>query len=355
MTALAAVGTAVLLALVGVFVLDFIFRQEIQSLQRLGLIVVAALAVAWAWRKYAQPLLSVRESDIDMALMVERQQQIDSDLVAAIQFEDDVQGRWGSRQLETAVIEYVAQVGRDINVFQGFNREQLKSRVTMLRNYRRGGRNRRADFPGPCPRFSNRLCLGSMHYPSATQIKSLAINGRDVLHGGMQPQNIRCAEGREVELHSPLRGEPAQRRQTVGCRRANDSNGPKLNITPLSPEDRLARLRTAQNMVAEARQSPDLDLAGPWYEELASLVQFESPEGGSAGVWMRSASAERIGQATAQRKLGEHRRIAHRTLTAQPLVEAPRALRGPSAAAQRAGHATAFHWAMLTPIRPRSA
>ena len=42
----------------------------------------------WAYWRFARPLLKRRETDLDMALMVERQQGIDSDLVAAIQFEN---------------------------------------------------------------------------------------------------------------------------------------------------------------------------------------------------------------------------------------------------------------------------
>ncbi|MBC8076020.1 MAG: hypothetical protein H7Y32_08100, partial [Chloroflexales bacterium] len=47
--------------------------------------------------------------ELDIALMVERQQKIDSDLVAAIQFESPEAKRWGSTQLEGAVIDYVAE------------------------------------------------------------------------------------------------------------------------------------------------------------------------------------------------------------------------------------------------------
>src|SRR5215218_5670832 len=111
LTAWTAVGTAVLWALIGVFLVDFFLQREVAAPQRSILLLIAAGAIAWAYYKYARPLLAVQESEVDMALLVERQQQIESDLVAAIQFEDDVQGRWGSRELELAVIDYVGTVG----------------------------------------------------------------------------------------------------------------------------------------------------------------------------------------------------------------------------------------------------
>src|SRR4051812_1280272 len=74
MTALAAIGIAILWALIVLFVIDFLFQREIQSPQRAILLLIGVAAVAWAWWRYAQPLLAVQESEIDMALMVERQQ-----------------------------------------------------------------------------------------------------------------------------------------------------------------------------------------------------------------------------------------------------------------------------------------
>ncbi len=277
LSAWAAVGTVVLLALLGLFILDYLFRQQVQAPQRIALMIVAAGVVAWGWWRYAQPLVSVRETDIDMALMVERQQQIDSDLVAAIQFEDDVQGRWGSRQLETAVIEYVAQVGRDIDVFQGFNRDQLKRRATLFGIVAAVVVLAALLFPGHAHAFFNRLMLGTLHYPSATQLESLAINGREVLGGGMQPHSLRCAEGREVNFILRCAGDiPLEGIAFLSSReRAQQTD---VLLTPLSAADRLARLQSARQMVRTAQQSPGLDLAGPWFEELAALVQYEAPE-----------------------------------------------------------------------------
>jgi hypothetical protein len=277
MSALSAVGTAVLWSLVGVFAIDWLFRREIQAPQRAILLVIAAGIVVWAFRKFALPLLAVHETEVDMALMVERQQQIDSDLVAAIQFEDDVEGRWGSRQLETAVIDYVAHLGPDIDVFQGFNREQLKKRAAAFGITAAVVVLAALLFPGYFAAFMNRLALGSAHYPSATQIRSLAVNGRSVLSHGLRPENMRCAEGREIEFLVRSTG----RLPEAGLARLNSLDHAQrtdVELKPLSRDERLARLHVAQKMIDEARQSSERDFAGPWFEELAALVQFEAPE-----------------------------------------------------------------------------
>jgi hypothetical protein len=277
LSALLAVGTAILWTLAVLFVLDWLFQREMQAPQRAVLILLGIGVVAWAFRHYAMPLLSVRETDIDMALMVERQQQIESDLVAALQFEDDVEGRWGSRQLENAVIDYVAHLGPDIDVYQGFNREQLVRRGTIFGATAAVVVLFALIFPGHVAVFGNRLALGSAHYPSATQIEAVAVNGRNVLVGGMQPVNIRCAEGRQVEFLVRTTG----RLPEVGLARLASkarSQRTQLELKPLTEDQRLARLQKALGMVGDARKSPGLDMGGPWFDELASLVQFELPE-----------------------------------------------------------------------------
>ena len=122
--------TAVLWTLVAVFIFDVVFQFGIP--ERVVLILIGAGIVAWAGHRFTRPLLGVKETDEDIALMVERQQQLDSDLVAALQFEKPEAAKWGSVQLETAVIDYVADVGRGINVFDGFSKEQMIRRGTIL-------------------------------------------------------------------------------------------------------------------------------------------------------------------------------------------------------------------------------
>ena len=292
-------GTAVLWALIGVFLVDFLLQREVAAPQRAILLLIAAAAVAWAFYKYARPLLSIRESEVDMALLVERQHQLDSDLVAAIQFEDDIQGRWGSRELELAVIDsvdYVTTVGDGIDVYHGFDRSQLKRRAQIFGITAAVVAIASLIFPGYLAAFANRLALGSQHYPSATQIKSLAINGRNVLTGsGLQPASIRCAEGRGIEFLLRVEGSLPEKGLTrLSARERFERTD--VELTPLSEEQRLLRLQRAQQMVTEAQGSTDTDLAGPWFEELASLVQTEAPgEWAELQLDAESLSASELG------------------------------------------------------------
>jgi hypothetical protein len=200
-TAWSSLVTAVLWALAGVLLFDVLFELEV--VPRLVVLLLAAGAVAWAFVRYTSPLLGQRESEIDMALLVERQQQIDSDLVAAIQFESPEAARWGSPQLEGAVIDYVAAVGRGINVFEGFSREQMTRRglvlgITVATLLILAGL-----FPGHAAAFVNRLFLGSMHYPTRTEIDQIVIGGKPVLIAakhGSHPEDLKAAQGRPLDF-----------------------------------------------------------------------------------------------------------------------------------------------------------
>jgi hypothetical protein len=116
----AAAAVTLALALAVVFVLDWHFRLGVP--ERVVVLLLAVAGIVWSWRKYTLPFVGVKEDLVQMALLVERQQQIDSDLVAALQFEGAPATAYGSTQLKTAVVDYVAQAAPGINVFDGFDR-----------------------------------------------------------------------------------------------------------------------------------------------------------------------------------------------------------------------------------------
>ena len=90
LTALSAMGIALLWLLGGLFLLDWCFQREIHAPQRILLMAIAGVIFVWAFRRYAVPFLVVRETEIDIALLVERRHQLENDLVAALQFEPDL-------------------------------------------------------------------------------------------------------------------------------------------------------------------------------------------------------------------------------------------------------------------------
>ena len=208
-TAWSSLVTAVLWALAGVFVLDLCCSSW-------------SLCRGWSccsWRpgpwsgpsvRYTRPLLGQRESEIDMALLVERQQQIDSDLVAALQFESPEAARWGSPQLETAVIDYVAAVGRGINVFEGFSREQMTRRglvlaITVLTLLALG----RACSPAMRRPSSTACCSARCTIRRSTRDRADRDQRQAVLDAaehGSQPATCKAAQGRPLSFSSSAGG-----------------------------------------------------------------------------------------------------------------------------------------------------
>ncbi|MCG8584046.1 MAG: hypothetical protein MI757_04965, partial [Pirellulales bacterium] len=144
--------------------------------QRLILFVVAAGIVVWVFQKKTLPWLRNRETDLDVALLVEKHQKIDSDLVAAIQFESPEASRWGSQQLEEAVVDYVAEFSKGWNVYDGFTREKFARRTTAVVATLAVIVLLALALPAHVKTFVNRLALGSHHYPTNTHIEHATIN-----------------------------------------------------------------------------------------------------------------------------------------------------------------------------------
>jgi hypothetical protein len=201
-TALVALVVALLWTLVVIFVLDW--QLSMSRPQRLVALVIGAGVLVWAYRKYAWPMLRTGETELDVALMVERQQQIDSDLVAALQFESPEAKKWGSSQLEGAVISYVAEFSRGCNLLEGFSAEQFVRRgvgliVTLLLVI-----GAVIWQPRYAATFFNRLAMGSRHYPSRTTIDELRVNGTIL---ASDAQSIRWGYGQPVEFAVRTSGE----------------------------------------------------------------------------------------------------------------------------------------------------
>jgi hypothetical protein len=277
-TAWSAAGIALLWALAAVFLLDWTFELDI--LPRIVVILLAAAGVAWAIWKFTRPMLGIVETDEDMALLVERQQQIDSDLVAALQFETPEAKTWGSQELEGAVIDYVAQVGGDIKVYEGFSREQIVRRASILGVTAAVLLLAAMIWSGHAAAFFNRLLLGSRHYPTDTVIQQIVVNRQSVLmHDvqGSRPDGVKCAEGRPVSFLIHCRGDLPSTGEAALVSRGATRSKTKIDLTPLTADERVARLQLALQKVKAAQQSSDIDISLPWRNEIATLVRFDAP------------------------------------------------------------------------------
>jgi len=173
-----ALGLVVLLAIAADFLLDWLFLFS-RAQRGLMLVVLASLAV-WGIRRFVWPAIVKHETDIDLALLVERQQGIDSDLVAALQFESADARAWGSAQLEEAVVDYVAEFGNGLKVNRGLARAGDRRTAVALLSIAAALFLAGVIFPNHAAIFFNRLLLGSAHYPTDTTIARIAINGTEI-------------------------------------------------------------------------------------------------------------------------------------------------------------------------------
>lgn len=202
-TGYSALIVALLWTLVAVFLVDWLFLMNVT--QRTVSLSLGMVAVLWAFFKFTYPFLGVQEDQTEMALLVERNQDIDSDIVAAIQFEDDVADSWGSRQLADAVVGYVADFSNRLNVFHGMSYQQVTRRVATMAGTLvvvGAGIGLAPDF---AQAFVNRMLLGTTHYPTKTRIQQLVVGGVTVL-----PSNniavVRVPFGRSVTFEVTCEG-----------------------------------------------------------------------------------------------------------------------------------------------------
>ena len=163
---LSAVVLALLWCIAGFFLLDWMF--SLGQLERAFILLLIAGTVGAAYWILAKPWLWRREDELDVALLVEKQRGIDSDLVAALEFEQPQAKNWGSAELREAVIEYVTDYGREWNLLADFPRDQMKRRAIMVGVTLLIALIVTALLPTHVFVMLNRLALGSMHYPTRT-------------------------------------------------------------------------------------------------------------------------------------------------------------------------------------------
>jgi hypothetical protein len=276
-TAVSALLIAALWGLVGVLVLDLAF--ELPPPQRLVVIAIAIGVTVWAAVKFMWPMLQVSESVEDMALLVERQQKIDSDLIAALQFEAPVAKTWGSAQLEGAVIEYVAHVGSQLNVFEGFSRTQMIRRGTLLVGTLLALLIAAILYPAHASTFFNRLFLGGKHYPTATTIERIVINQQQVLDAnveGSAPQSMKAAQGRPLQFAVLADGHKPDAATLTLIATGGTRTRSQLELALATTEDRLNRLQRAEKMLREAARNDEIDISAPWREQVQKLLTFDA-------------------------------------------------------------------------------
>ena len=238
-TALSVILLVVLWSLVGLFVLDWALRLQTGP----RLMVILAVVSAWAALAWwlLRPWWRTRETEIDLALYVQRQQRIDSDLVAALEFEQHQQrgdnDRWGSPDLQSAVIARAGEVGRNLDVYQGLSYRPLAVRGLALGVSLLVVGVTAAVMAPYASAFFSRLVLNDVPYPTKTQIVRLLINGQEYPVYASRTVVVRCPEGRPVEIVAQGSGElPAAGRIELW-----EDGNPNRSHEPLRPESSAAQ------------------------------------------------------------------------------------------------------------------
>jgi hypothetical protein len=202
--------SAVAAMMIGLWGIAFLFDWSLRlSLGwRFAVLCGWTAGVVWAIQKFAWPALAARESLDDIALIVERRHQIDSDLIGALQFESAEAARWGSPRLSAAVIDYVADFSPDLDVFQGLSYEPLPRRLAALLLLLVGMAAIVGLFPATAGAFWNRFWLGSARYPSRTVISQLVVNGEQapVFHPE-QPVTLSLPQGTPLTIEAVCEGD----------------------------------------------------------------------------------------------------------------------------------------------------
>jgi hypothetical protein len=276
--AASALGASVILVLLGVFLLDFTFSLSV--LERMVVLMLAAGAIFWAFWRFTWPLMGYCESETEMALLVEREHEIDTDLIAALQFESTQASTWGSPQLKRAVIDYVATAVPTIDVFRGFDWEQLVRRVGVLAGCATIVLLIAALAPRHLSAFANRICLGSMHYPTRTRIDQIFVDRAAVYGSGDlagAPTDCKAAQGRPLSFLVQCSGRlPATGRVALTAGNSSSSRS-QVELRPLSLAERLARLREAAARLNDAIQSGATEISPSLRAEVRWLVSYDAP------------------------------------------------------------------------------
>jgi hypothetical protein len=276
-TAGSAVLTAILWILGALFALDVAFELDVA--QRVLLLAVGAGGALWAFSRFATPFLGVRETETQLALQVEQQHQIQSDLVASLQFESAEAPAWGSVQLENAVIDHTALIGRTLNVFQGLSRGQMKHRLMWLLLTAALAGAVIVRFPDHAYTFGHRLLLGSRHYPSHTRIEQIAINERLVLEPALYqsaPKDATCPEHQPVEFVIQCSGQLPP--QGIAKLRSPGGQTRPLELLPLTLRERQTRLENAAAKIRQAAEKKESELDADWARSLAAQLWWDAPD-----------------------------------------------------------------------------
>ena len=177
----------------------------------LGLWLVLAM---WAVRRWLIPRWWSRETAVELALLLERRQRLESDLVAALQFDSPGGRRWGSTELQRAVVDYVAEFAKTLRVPRGRPPRAAVGWIAVFVAVAATWISLVVVTPAHTAAFARRFLLAAARYPTHTRIEAIEVNGFAI--AGSSPAkaivgqplelSVRCSgrlpESGEMVVHS---------------------------------------------------------------------------------------------------------------------------------------------------------
>lgn len=224
------------------FTIDYTF--SLNTMQRALMLAMGLPVLAFGLSRAATAMRGWGATLIDTALSVEQRHGIDGDLVAALQFE---QGQsTGSPELQQAVIDYVAEMKDEINVFSGFDPATLRNRFIVVGLILVVALGTCFLAPHHLAVFFQRLALANISYPTKTDISQVQINGQAiVLDVSATPYTL--GYGSSVELSVLCAGRV--------------------------PDECRLTIRDNKGQVTEAILSPSQDREGQFIYTISRLLQ----------------------------------------------------------------------------------
>jgi len=231
-TAYSALALALLWILAAAFLVDWLF--EMNWIQRaISLLLCTGIAV-WAFWRWSLPWLGHRENELDMALLVERRHHIDTDLVAAVQFESPEAPAWGSLQLEQAVVDTIAATSKRLNVMSVLSQRELGRRTLLLLATAAVWAALACACTEHVRAFFNRLLLGSRHYPTRTAIDAIKINGIAVDPDDTASAEVTVHRGENAEFEVMLSGDLPEEGNCVELLTVKGGTPKPIELTPVA-------------------------------------------------------------------------------------------------------------------------
>ncbi len=196
------------------FALDW--QQRLQRGDRALLSVLLVGWVVWSFRRWGAAWLKPQESEVDIALWVEQRSHIENDLVAALQFDAPVAARWGSMQLQGAVIDRAATL-RPATAwadschgipYRAYGAAWLALAALVLATC--------LFFPGHVQALFWRLLGASAPYPTETRLVEIRVDEHRVLAELNAADDIRVPFGSAPRLSVTVSGRiPATGHATI--------------------------------------------------------------------------------------------------------------------------------------------